>query len=107
MQIATFKKQDRARLECEHRTTISDSSAGLRRERCTECGHVSIAFLETARTGVLFAIPRDGERGAALAEWGLLVVLVAVVAIVAVGFTGQEMSGTYDDIASTLVATGA
>ena len=107
MNITTFKRQEQSKAVCDHPSTEEDSVAGLRRTRCTDCGHVSIAFVETARTGVLFAIPRDAERGAALAEWGLLVALVAVVAIVAVGFTGQEMSGTYDDIATTLTAAGA
>lgn len=104
MNMMTFKRQEQTS-ECEHASTELTSWAGLRRERCTECGNVSISFLETARTGVLFAIPRDGERGAALAEWGLLVVLIAVVALIAVGLTGDELSGTYDDIATTLAAT--
>jgi Flp pilus assembly pilin Flp len=105
--MMTFKRQEQAQGECDHATTEAVSWAGLQRERCTECGNVSISFLETARTGVLFAIPRDGERGAALAEWGLLVVLVAVVALIAVGLTGEELSGTYDGIATTLTAAGA
>jgi len=44
----------------------------------------------------------DSERGAALAEWALLVVLVAVVAILAVTLAGQEVSGMYSDIASSI-----
>ena len=43
-----------------------------------------------------------GDRGAALAEWGLLVVLIAIVALVAVTIAGSELSGTYSEIASAL-----
>lgn len=93
--------------ECDHPESHGDSIAGIRRERCTACGKVTISFERPARTGVLFSIPRDGERGAALAEWGLLVVLVAVVALIAVSFTGQQVSGEYDHIATTLTSIGA
>ena len=44
----------------------------------------------------------DSERGAALAEWGLLVVLVAVVAILAVTLAGEEVSSLYSEIASSI-----
>jgi pilus assembly protein Flp/PilA len=44
----------------------------------------------------------DPERGAALAEWGLLVVLIAVVAILALTLAGEEVSGMYSDIASSI-----
>ena len=44
----------------------------------------------------------DSERGAALAEWGLLVVLVAVVAILTVTLAGEEVSSMYSDIASSI-----
>ena len=46
------------------------------------------------------------EKGAALAEWGLLVVLIAIVAMIAVTATGAELSETYSDISSTLVEAG-
>lgn len=92
---------------CDHPASHGDSLAGIRRERCTSCGKITISFERPARTGVLFAIPRDGERGAALAEWGLLVVLIAVVALVAVSFAGQQVSGEYDHIATTLQTVGA
>jgi hypothetical protein len=69
MNMSTFKRQDQTRVTCEHPSTEEDSmAAGLRRTRCIECGHVSIAFVETARTGVLFAIPRDGEQDTAVTE---------------------------------------
>ena len=47
------------------------------------------------------------ERGAALAEWGLLVVLIAVVAFVAVSAAGAELSETYSEISSDLVNAGS
>lgn len=42
------------------------------------------------------------ERGAALAEWGLLVVLIAIVAMIAVTASGSEVSETYSEISSSL-----
>ncbi|MFQ5524169.1 MAG: Flp family type IVb pilin [Acidimicrobiia bacterium] len=47
------------------------------------------------------------ERGAALAEWGLLVVLIAVLAMLAVTLAGGEVSETYSEIASNLVDAGS
>jgi Flp pilus assembly pilin Flp len=44
----------------------------------------------------------DPERGAALAEWGLLVVLIAVVAMLALTLAGEEVSSMYSDIASSI-----
>lgn len=46
------------------------------------------------------------ERGAALAEWGLLVVLIAIVATIAVTASGSEVSETYSEISSALVEAG-
>ncbi len=46
------------------------------------------------------------DKGAALAEWGLLVVLIAIVALVGVQLAGTELSGTYSEIASNLEASG-
>ena len=42
------------------------------------------------------------ERGAALAEWGLLVVLIAIVAMIALTAAGSEVSETYSEISSSL-----
>ena len=42
------------------------------------------------------------DRGAALVEWGLLVVLIAIVALLAVTIAGNEVSETYSEIASAL-----
>ena len=42
------------------------------------------------------------DRGVALAEWGLLVVLIAIVALVAVSVAGEELSETYSEIASAV-----
>ena len=46
------------------------------------------------------------DRGAALVEWGLLVVLIAVVALVAVQAAGNTVSETYSEIASEVVNAG-
>ena len=45
------------------------------------------------------------DTGAALAEWGLLVVLIAIVALVGVAAAGNELSSTYSEITSTLAGT--
>ena len=42
------------------------------------------------------------ERAASLIEWGLLVVLIAVVALVAVQFAGDQNSTMWSDIASSM-----
>lgn len=44
----------------------------------------------------------DGDRGAALVEWGLLVVMIAIVALVAVTVGGNEVSESYSEIASAV-----
>jgi Flp pilus assembly pilin Flp len=51
------------------------------------------------------ALRRDD--GAALVEWGLLVVLIAVVALVAVSASGAAVSETYSEISSNLVTAGS
>ncbi len=47
------------------------------------------------------------ERGAALAEWGLLVVLIAIVTLIGVRLAGTEVSESYSDIASSLSQAGS
>lgn len=42
------------------------------------------------------------ERGTALAEWALVVVLIAIVALVGVALAGDEVSGQYSVIASEM-----
>lgn len=42
------------------------------------------------------------QRGAALVEWGLLVVLIAVVALIAVSFAGSQNSAMWSEVASSL-----
>lgn len=42
------------------------------------------------------------ESGAALVEWGLLVILIAVVALLAVTLAGQEVSSQYSIIVDEL-----
>ena len=44
----------------------------------------------------------QSERAAALIEWGLLVVLVAVVALIAVQFAGTQNSEMWSEIASSV-----
>ncbi len=45
------------------------------------------------------------ERGASMVEYALLVVLIAIVALVAVQLSGQELSSTYSEIASSVANT--
>jgi pilus assembly protein Flp/PilA len=47
------------------------------------------------------------ERGASLVEYSLLVLLIAIAALTAVAFFGDELSGTYSEISSNLVDAGA
>lgn len=47
------------------------------------------------------------DKGAALVEWGLLVVLIAVVALVAVTAAGTTVSETYSEISSHMVTAGS
>ncbi len=42
------------------------------------------------------------DTGAGLVEWGLLVVLIAIVALIAVQFTGTQNSQMWSNIASSL-----
>lgn len=49
---------------------------------------------------------RFEDRGASMAEYGLLVVLIAIVALVAVELAGTELSSTYSEIGSSLVEAG-
>jgi len=42
------------------------------------------------------------DTGAGLVEWGLLVVLIAIVALIAVQYTGTQNSQMWSDIASSL-----
>ena len=42
------------------------------------------------------------ERGASMVEYALLVVLIAIVALVAVSFAGEQVSETFSEIGSGL-----
>lgn len=42
------------------------------------------------------------EKGASMVEYALLVVLIAIIALVAVSLAGEEVSGTFSEIASGL-----
>jgi len=41
---------------------------------------------------------RDGEEGQAMAEYGIILALIAAIAIVAVGALGLKVDGTFDFI---------
>ena len=43
----------------------------------------------------------QGDRGASLVEYALLIALIALVAVVAVRFFGGELSTAYSDIAQS------
>ena len=42
------------------------------------------------------------EKGASMVEYALLVVLIAIIALVAVRLAGEQVSSTFDTIASEL-----
>ncbi|GBE20724.1 MAG TPA: Flp family type IVb pilin [Actinobacteria bacterium] len=44
--------------------------------------------------------PRD-DTGAGLVEWGLLVILIAIVALIAVKYTGTQNLQMWSEIASS------
>lgn len=46
------------------------------------------------------------DKGASMVEYALLVVLIAIIAIVAIRVAGQQVSGTFDSIASELGRAG-
>ena len=50
----------------------------------------------------LVRIHLQDERAAGLVEWGLLVILIAVVALVAVQFAGDQNSDLWSEIASSV-----
>jgi Flp pilus assembly pilin Flp len=52
--------------------------------------------------GRLAWIRIQSERAAGLVEWGLLVILIAVVALVAVQFAGDQNSVLWSEIASSV-----
>jgi len=45
---------------------------------------------------------RESDRGASLVEYGLVVMLVAIVALIAVQLAGNEVSNMYSEIASSV-----
>ena len=49
----------------------------------------------------------SNEKGASLVEYSLLVLLIAIVALAAVAYFGDELSSTYSDISSNLVDAGS
>lgn len=51
--------------------------------------------------------PFTDERGASMVEYALLVVLIAIIALVAVAYAGNELSETYSEIDSGLEWAGS
>jgi pilus assembly protein Flp/PilA len=49
----------------------------------------------------------SNEKGASLVEYSLLVILIAIAALAAVAYFGDELSSTYSDISSNLVDAGS
>lgn len=49
-----------------------------------------------------FQLFLDDERGAAMAEYGLLVVLIAIITLSAVSLVGDEVSENYSTITSSI-----
>ena len=50
-----------------------------------------------------FTLWLKSEKGASMVEYGLLVVLIAIIALIAVRFAGQETSTLYSEISSGLL----
>lgn len=44
----------------------------------------------------------ESDKGASMVEYALLVVLIAIVALIAVSFAGQQVSDTFSEIGSGL-----
>jgi pilus assembly protein Flp/PilA len=44
----------------------------------------------------------QSEKGASMVEYALLVVLIAIIALVAVAFAGEQVSSTFSEIGSGL-----
>ena len=49
----------------------------------------------------------SATKGASLVEYSLLVLLIAIAALAAVAYFGDELSSTYSDISSNLVDAGS
>ena len=59
--------------------------------------------LRRLATYVWFTLhPSDGERGASLVEYALLVALIAVVCIIAITFLGQSASSKFSSVGSAV-----
>ena len=55
----------------------------------------------------LMKMMANGEEGASMVEYSLLVVLIAIVAFVAVELAGGALSETYSEISSELIRVGS
>jgi pilus assembly protein Flp/PilA len=60
----------------------------------------TISFINGFLCGLISGV--RGERGQTLVEYGLLLVLIAVVAIAAVTLVGQKANNTYSNISVKL-----
>ncbi len=49
----------------------------------------------------------NDDGGAGLVEWGLLVTLIAIVALIAVSLAGAELSQTFSEISTEIANAGA
>ena len=47
------------------------------------------------------------EEGQGMAEYGLILALVAIAAIVALGFLGDELNNIFNNVKDTLAGSGA
>jgi Flp pilus assembly pilin Flp len=56
----------------------------------------------TALVAYLSSLLRRGERGQGLAEYALILALIAVVAIIGLAFMGQQVSNKMSVIGSTI-----
>jgi len=45
---------------------------------------------------------KGNERGASMVEYALLVVLIAIIAIAAINIVGEEVSGAFSEVGSSL-----
>ena len=56
-----------------------------------------------ARLHTLLVARRDGERGATMVEYGLMLALIAIVCLTAVALIGTNANTVFNDIAGKLV----
>ena len=62
---------------------------------------------EVNNVGNISALEERKERGATMIEYALLVALIAVVAISAVTFLGEQVSTKFSSVGNSLATSGA